>query len=116
MAMPRFLLHCLFVLCLFAATASRRVQDASHGVLPHVTSAPAQAIDAFDQTCSRQADQAAERPEISVAHLPDHVFQDVRLILSFALGIAFMHFMEVMKPRTTGMSPQHKFELYPYVL
>ncbi|CAJ1335698.1 unnamed protein product [Effrenium voratum] len=43
----------------------------------------------------------------------DGMFQDARLIGSFALGIAFMHAMEVLKP---GRGTSRKFELYPYVL
>jgi len=116
MATRFLLLHILVVLCLLAATASRRYDGASLGPPPHhAASALTQAIDQEDQICSMQTDEAAKRPETNT-QLPDHVFQDLRLILSFALGIAFMHFMEVMKPGRAGLSPQHKFELYPYVL
>eukprot|EP00931_Biecheleriopsis_adriatica_P041797 TRINITY_DN23845_c0_g1_i2.p1 TRINITY_DN23845_c0_g1~~TRINITY_DN23845_c0_g1_i2.p1 ORF type:complete len:105 (-),score=16.24 TRINITY_DN23845_c0_g1_i2:142-456(-) len=44
------------------------------------------------------------------------MFQDTRLLCSFALGIAFMHIMEVVAPFGGGDRQQRKFELYPYVL
>mmetsp|Transcript_61437 Transcript_61437/g.114887 ORF Transcript_61437/g.114887 Transcript_61437/m.114887 type:complete len:116 (-) Transcript_61437:272-619(-) len=64
----------------------------------------------------REVSQETETPSppSSEAAATDGLFQDARLVGSFALGILFMHAMEVLKPGQRGTS--RKFELYPYVL
>eukprot|EP00933_Yihiella_yeosuensis_P045880 TRINITY_DN41301_c0_g1_i1.p1 TRINITY_DN41301_c0_g1~~TRINITY_DN41301_c0_g1_i1.p1 ORF type:complete len:121 (+),score=26.85 TRINITY_DN41301_c0_g1_i1:182-544(+) len=65
-----------------------------------------------DQTGKQADDADEEAPD----YVNDGMHQDVRLVASFALGIAFMYVLEVLKGNAPRGSRNSKFELYPYVL
>ncbi|CAE7269917.1 CNR10 [Symbiodinium sp. CCMP2592] len=113
-----FLVH--FVICFIFSqlhvVSSLRTETAlKEEKLPAFVS---QDSDDFCRRTARDDSQDAGCPQASTAapagSSTDGLFQDVRLIGSFALGIAFMHVMEVVKPGNRGAA--RKFELYPYVL
>mmetsp|Transcript_109550 Transcript_109550/g.316738 ORF Transcript_109550/g.316738 Transcript_109550/m.316738 type:complete len:203 (+) Transcript_109550:116-724(+) len=70
---------------------------------------------------SRRGAGTPTSPVEEVPYLEGPVWQDLRLLTSFALGIAFVHVMETLRDGCDGDGgepgvPRAKFEMYPYAL